>query len=71
MSRKGERIFFCWKSFCQNRWKSYSEIFKFELKLSDIEESDAGEYVFEVDDIGETKEVAHQMNVLSKFNSIG
>ena len=43
---------------------------KYELKLSDIEESDAGEYVCEVDVFGETKEVRHQMIVLGKCGSL-
>ena len=43
---------------------------KYELKLSDIEETDAGVYVCGVDVFGEPKEVRHQLEVLGKCNGL-
>ena len=64
--RKGDRILSAGKLLVRKDGKvTLTE--KYELKLIDIDESDAGEYVCEVDVFGETKEVGHQMNVLGKF----
>ena len=40
----------------------------YELELRDIEETDAGEYVCEVDVFGQTKEVRHTLEVLGEFS---
>jgi len=61
--RKGDRILSAGKLLVRKDGKvTVTE--KYELKLSDIEESDVGEYVCEVDVFGETKEVRHQLDVL-------
>ena len=40
---------------------------RYELELSDVDESDAGEYVCEVDVFGDTKEVTHSLDVLGEL----
>ena len=63
--RKGDRILSAGKLLVRKDGKvTVTE--KYELMLSDIEESDAGEYVCEVDVFGETKDVRHQLDVLGE-----
>ena len=63
--RKGDRILSAGKLLVRKDGKvTVTE--KYELMLSDIEESDAGEYVCEVDVFGETKQVRHTLDVLGK-----
>ena len=63
--RKGDRILSAGKLLVRKDGKvTVTE--KYELMLSDIEESDAGEYVCEVDVFGETKQVRHKLDVLGK-----
>ena len=67
--RKGDRILSAGKLLVRKDGKvTVTE--KYELRLSDIEETDAGEYVCEVDVFGETKEVRHQLEVLGKYNGL-
>ena len=64
--RKGDRILSAGKLLVRKDGKvKVTE--KYDLKISDIEERDAGEYVCEVDVFGETTEVYHNLNVLGKF----
>ena len=63
--RKGDRILSAGKLLVRKDGKvKVTE--KYDLKISDIEESDAGKYVCEVDVYGETKEVHHELEVLGK-----
>ena len=63
--RKGDRILSAGKLFVRKDGKvKVTE--KYDLKISDIEESDAGDYVCEVDIFGDTKEVHHNLEVLGK-----
>ena len=63
--RKGDRILSAGKLLVRKDGKvTVTE--KYELMLSDIEESDAGEYVCEVDVFGETKDVRHKLDVLGE-----
>ena len=64
--RKGDRILSAGKLLVRKDGKvKVTE--KYDLKISDIEERDAGEYVCEVDVFGETTKVHHKLNVLGKF----
>ena len=63
--RKGDRILSAGKLLVRKDGKvKVTE--KYDLKICDIEESDAGKYVCEVDVYGETKEVHHELEVLGK-----
>ena len=63
--RKGDRILAAGKLLVRKDGKvKVTE--DYDLKLSDVEEGDAGEYVCEVDVFGETKEVHHKLEVLGE-----
>ena len=63
--RKGDRILSAGKLLVRKDGKvKVTE--KYDLKISDIEESDVGEYVCEVDIFGDTKAVHHKLDVLGK-----
>jgi len=61
--RRGDRILSAGKLLVRKDGK-VKVTNKYELELSDVDESDAGEYVCEVDVFGDTKEVTHSLDVL-------
>jgi len=61
--RKGDRILSAGKLLVRKDGK-VKVTDQYDLKLSDVDESDAGEYVCEVDVYGKTKEVHHLLKVL-------
>ena len=65
--RKGDRILSAGRLLIRKDGK-VTVTKSYELKLRDIEETDAGEYVCEVDVFGQTKEVRHTLEVWGKFN---